>query len=123
MFDYGDVGKTIVDGYGYSYVVADKQMLIKRICDLKPGEGFDWADIDDDSAGTSYRAEKLKWTDSIIVLIGGYGGETISRYLDDETFNQVCSSCDVDFIVDAVNQFFFTRCLDNCEAILMSKCE
>lgn len=121
MYDYSDIGKLVVDGYGYSYIVADKAMLINRICDLKPGEGFDWADIDNGNGGTSYRAEKLNWNDSIVVLIGGYGGVTESCYLDDETFSGTCSSCDTDFIESAVNQFFTTRCIDKTESIFIAK--
>lgn len=120
MFDYSDIGKTIISEFDEPYIVATKEMLVKRICELKSNEGFDWADVDNDGIGTAYRIDKLNWTDSVMVLIGGYGGITESCYLDDETFNGKCSSCDADSIVNAVNQFYIERCIDKSEIILIA---
>ena len=81
----------------------NRSQFIKRIVQLREGTGFDW-----DSSGFSYHVQKVCWKDSCLVLIGGYGGETISCFLPCSTLGLPIAEQTEDAIVieQMVNRFF-----------------
>ncbi|MDD4565713.1 MAG: hypothetical protein PHE79_09615 [Eubacteriales bacterium] len=75
-------GQIYKDADGYEWEITDKQGLVDKIWSMPLG-GFDFAtgkDEEFDIYETIYRAEQYDFCDSEVVLIGGYGGYTISAY-------------------------------------------
>ncbi|SEU09192.1 hypothetical protein SAMN05443270_3069 [Lacrimispora sphenoides] len=104
-----------VDGYGYEHYISNKELLIEKCCNLEVGEGFDWNEFDDGEVLTSYRVDKIEWHDSVVILIGGYGGFTLSCYCESE------KCCDKYDITETIKEFFDNRVIDSDEIILISK--
>jgi hypothetical protein len=109
------INDVFVDSYGYKHYVSNKDSLIKKCCNLRVGEEFDWNEFDDGEVLTSYRVEKIEWSDSVIILVGGYGGFTLSHCCEDRMY------CDEYDIVEMVDKFFNNRCIVDKEIILISK--
>lgn len=79
-----DIGKTITDSWGNQYVISTKECLIKQLLGLKEMETLGWAEIDEDGeVCISFLATKMIWEDSIIILLGGYGAETLCCNVED----------------------------------------
>lgn len=75
------IGQTYKDNDGYEWDITDSKGLAEKIFRLQPNEGFDFTtgkDEEFDIYETNYRAEQVDFYDSEIVLLGGYGGYTLS---------------------------------------------
>lgn len=102
------------------FLVANIEMLKNKIMQMKVGDKFDFNELDNGDTGTAYICEKLNWNDSIIILIGGYGGNTFSCYCDSETFLEG-NDGDETAIDCMLKDFLNTRFIGKDELILISK--
>lgn len=75
-----------IDTMDRPYTIMNGEQFVSLLLNLKPGEGVDWYDVAHGEQQSGYRAEKLKWSNSVILLMGGYGNEVLCCYLDDESY-------------------------------------
>lgn len=116
-----DVGEQCYDEFGKPVILGTKETLIERIKGLHVNESFDWNEIEQESGRVlaSYCVKKIEWSDSTLVLIGGYGGDTLSSYLPGESCNSSEEPEDEANIRSMVEKFFDVRNIGD-EFIFMS---
>ncbi len=91
----------------FSLVIKEEEKdLASMICELKDGEILELCERDSDNEIT-YCAERIKWKDSCLALIGGYGGDTKCCYLSGASVipDSSCNQEDMDTIRQMVHEF------------------
>ena len=112
-----EYGSEIITEYNEKYKIQNKWDLMYCIQQMPEGTSIDFSEIENietGELGTAYAVEKMRWTDSLVVLIGGYGGDTLCASLwgtsDEDNYE----------IERKVDDFFYLRCMDDYELIAIA---